>query len=217
MPIDISWEHLRNAAAQLRKEFPGLAVVPLWADYTKPLTLPPGVRATDRRVVYFPGSTIGNFHPAEARAFLARIARLAGRDGALIIGVDLKKDRARLERAYNDREGVTAAFNLNLLARINEELGGEFPLDRFRHNALYNEELGRVEMHLVSLDDRSVRIGPEDVWFMAGETIWTESSYKYSLEEFATMADSAGFETFNVWTDAECLFSVHHLRVRRSG
>lgn len=168
-------------------------------------------------VVYFPGSTIGNFSPDAAEAFLRRIADVCGRGGGLLIGVDLKKDPAVLEVAYDDEEGVTAAFNLNLLRRINRELGADFDLDAFAHRAFYNRDEGRIEMHLVSLRDQRVHLDGTSVAFEEGETIHTENSYKYSLEGFARLAARAGFEVEQVWTDEQAWFSVQYLEVKSEG
>jgi L-histidine Nalpha-methyltransferase len=166
-----------------------------------------------RRIVYFPGSTIGNQTPAEAGVFLGNVRDLVGPGGGLLIGVDLRKDAARLNAAYNDRQGVTAEFNLNLLARMNRELGAGFDLTAFRHQAFYNEPPGRIEMHLLSLRDQRVSIGGHAIRFRAGETIHTENSYKYSVTGFRALASGAGFEPVECWMDAEELFAVHYLVV----
>ena len=212
VPIDISKEHLLRSAATLAAAYPGLAILPVCADYTTAFRLPDLDGA--RLVVYFPGSTIGNFSPDEARAFLRRIAGIVGPGGGLLIGVDLKKDVAVIEAAYNDAQGVTGAFNKNVLVRINRELGGTFDLDRFEHEAFYNRTHGRIEMHLVSLANQCVRIGAWQVPFRRGETILTEYSHKYSLDDFAALAASAGFAVEQVWTDDEHLFSVQDLVAR---
>jgi L-histidine Nalpha-methyltransferase len=161
-----------------------------------------------RRVVYFPGSTIGNFTPTEADTLLRNVADLCGRGGALLIGVDLKKDVAVLDAAYNDAAGVTARFNLNLLARMNRELGADFDLNGFTHKAVYNDELGRVEMHLISARDQRVQLGNEVISFAAGETIHTENSHKYTIGEFGGMAARSGFRPAGLWTDTDHWFSV---------
>ena len=192
VPMDISREHLMRSAGSLAAAYPHVEVLPVCADYTQPFTLPFGLRPAARTVVYFPGSTIGNFHPAQAECFLSDMAQAAGPDGGLLIGVDLKKSRALLEPAYNDRQGVTAAFNLNLLHRINRELGGDFDLAQWEHWAFYNDRAGRIEMHLLSLREQTVRIGAETFEFAADETVWTECSYKYSLDGFAARAGRAG-------------------------
>ena len=177
-----------------------------------PFRLPQAAQAAAKRVGFFPGSTIGNLRPEEARAFLVHVARLLGRPGGeLIVGVDLKKDPALLHAAYNDARGVTARFNLYLLARINRELGGDFDLSAFRHHAFYNERLGRVEMHLVSLRKQRVRVDGASFSFHGGETIHTENSYKYTVPEFQALVRGAGFEPVDCWTDPEALFAVHYL------
>ncbi len=188
-----------------------MPVLPVHADFTRPLTLPLEVPSGARRVVYFPGSTIGNFTPAEARDFLGRARALCGPGGGMLIGVDLKKDRATLEAAYDDARGVTRAFNLNLLWRINRELGGDFRLDRFRHHAFYNDAAGRIEMHLVSTGRQTVRIGPTRIAFAPQESIRTEYSYKYDVEGFGTLASAAGWTVEQVWTDERRLFGVLYL------
>jgi dimethylhistidine N-methyltransferase len=213
VPVDISGEHLLHSARQLARAYPGLEVVPVCADFTRPFALPKLRQPPRRRVVYFSGSTIGNFGPAEATALLAGIARLCGPGGGLLIGVDLKKDRAVLEPAYDDSRGVTAAFNLNLLARINRELGADFDLIRFRHRAFYNEGAGRIEMHLVSLATQTVHVGGTAFELAEGETICTEYSYKYGLDEFRELAARAGLGLEQVWTDEKGLFSVQYLGV----
>lgn len=212
VPIDIAREQLARTAAEISRAFPRAAVTAVCADYSRPLALPEGaVPASARRVIYFPGSTIGNLTPPEAADFLAVARRLAGAGGGMLVGVDLKKDRARLNAAYNDARGVTARFNLNLLARINRELGGDFDLSAFRHHAFYNERLGRVEMHLVSLRKQRVRVDGASFSFHGGETIHTENSYKYTVPEFQALARGAGFEPVDCWTDPEALFAVHYL------
>ncbi len=214
VPIDISREHLLRTAADLSAAYPGLNVLPVCADYTSGFALPEVEGPIERVVVYFPGSTIGNFEPGEARAFLEHVAEVAGRGGALLIGVDLQKDPAIIEAAYNDKKGVTAAFNKNILAHINRELDAGFDLDRFGHLAFYDAEHGRIEMRLVSLSDQCVRIGSTRIPFREHEPVLTEYSYKYSLEGFAALAAAAEFEVVKVWTDPERLFSVQYLEVR---
>jgi dimethylhistidine N-methyltransferase len=210
VPVDISEPALRAAAAKLRRRFPWLPILAVHGDFSRPLKIPVA-QGRGRRVVYFPGSTIGNLVPEEARAFLHMTRGQVGPSGAMLVGVDLKKDANVLHAAYNDARGVTAAFNLNLLARINRELGGNFDLGRFRHYAFYNAPLGRIEMHLVSLARQSVRIGAHRFAFDTGESIHTENSYKYSIAEFRALARAAGFAGRKVWVDAKGLFSVHGL------
>lgn len=210
VPLDISREHLLDAAARLAARYPALNILPVCADYTSRFTLPDGDAAA-RTIIYFPGSTIGNFEPHDARAFLQAAAERAGPGGGLLIGVDLKKDPATLHAAYNDSAGVTAAFNLNLLERINRELDGDFRLDQFDHYAFYNPRLGRIEMHLVSRRMQTVTVGDQRFDFREGEAIFTESSYKYTLDQFASLASASGWNVEKVWTDERRLFSVQYL------
>jgi dimethylhistidine N-methyltransferase len=211
VPIDISEPALADATARLSRAFPALRIAPVCADFTVPVDLPPPLLAGGRRAVYFPGSTIGNFHKPEMVGFLHEVARQCGAGGALLVGVDLLKERGVLERAYDDARGVTAQFNLNLLARVNRELGADFRLDRFRHRAVFDERHGRIEMHLVSSAAQVVTVGGRAFSFQEGETIWTESSYKYSLHEFAALAALAGWRLEATWTDARAWFSVQYL------
>ena len=212
VPIDISRAHLLRSARALAVAYPGLEVLPVCADYTAAdLSLPVAAKTPARTVVFFPGSTIGNFHPPTARQFLRGLRRSFGAGTGLLIGVDLKKDPAVLHAAYNDADGVTAAFNLNVLARINRELAADFDLSRFAHYAFYNVRLGRVEMHLVSLAPQAAHVGGHAFRFEAGESIFTESSYKYTPDEFARLAADAGFRLEHVWTDERRLFSVQYL------
>lgn len=216
VPIDISAAQLRAASEALAREFPGLSIVAVCADYSRPLAVP-GLDAAPgaRRAIYFPGSTIGNFTPEEAVAFLAGARALAGPGGAMLVGVDLKKDAARLDAAYNDAQGLTAAFNLNLLERINHELGADFDLAAFAHRAFYDAALGRIEMHLESLREQQVRVAGRVFRFRRGETIHTENSYKYTVAEFRDLAREAGWEPRECWTDEAGLFSVHGLAAPR--
>ena len=211
VPVDISRNHLLQAAADLAVEYPELEIRPVYADYTVHLDLPSVAKPVERRVVYFPGSTIGNFDHDEAVAFLQRIAENSEPGDGLLLGADLKKDPAIIEAAYNDAAGVTAEFNLNMLRHLNRKLGTDFDLEGFEHEAVYNKDEGRIEMHLVSLADQRVRVNGEIIPFAEGETIWTESSYKYSREQIADLASRAGFEVEKIWTDAEVLFSVQYL------
>ncbi len=207
VPIDISREQLSRVAADLEADYPALAVRPICGDYTRLLPLP-SLPPHARRVAFFPGSTIGNFHPAEAAAFLTRVRRTVGTGGALVIGVDRRKDAAVLHAAYDDPQGVTAAFNRNVLRRINRELGADFDLASFRHVAFFNDDASRIEMHLESTRDQSVHVAGSTFDFARGETIWTESSYKYDEEQLATVASAAGFRLDRLWTDANELFWV---------
>jgi dimethylhistidine N-methyltransferase len=210
VPIDVSESALEEAKRRLIERFPALAVRPVAGDFSRLLALPPDL-AKARKLGFFPGSTIGNFSPFAARTLLGAMRRLLTPDGWLIVGVDLKKDASQLVRAYNDAAGVTAAFNLNLLTRINRELEGSFDLDCFRHEAIYDPREGRVEMHIVSIRNQAVRI--RGLWFRfsAGETIHTENSYKYSIGQFQDISCSAGWLPGRVWTDDQNLFSVHEL------
>lgn len=210
--IDISREPLRRGAEELAAAFPEVAVVAVCADYLQPLRLPDlPSRGEGKRLGFFPGSTIGNFTAEEAVEFLAACRRVLGRDGQLLIGVDLKKDPALLDAAYNDAAGVTAAFNLNLLERINRELDGDFDLDRFAHRAFYNAAAGRVEIYIESLADQIVTVAGRAIRFREGERIHTEDSCKYSVPEFHRLAAHAGFRPVRHWTDSDALFSVHLL------
>ncbi len=205
VPIDISGRHLREVAASIRREYPGIRVVPVHADYTTPVELPP---VSGRRVVFFPGSTIGNFEPPRATAFLQRIHRVVGENGGALIGADLKKDLSVLLPAYNDSSGVTARFNLNLLARINRDLGADFDLTGFDHRAVYEAEEGRIEMHLVSRRRQTVQVGGAMFSFAEGDYIHTENSYKYGTDQFGHIARDAGFRVEHIWTDEAEWFAV---------
>jgi dimethylhistidine N-methyltransferase len=211
VPMDISGDHLHVAAQEVAVDFPWLEVHATCIDFTRLMTLPPDT-PEGRRLAFFPGSSIGNFDPDAAAGFLGMIADMVGPGGQLLIGVDLKKDKAVLEAAYDDARGVTAAFNLNLLTRINRELGADFDLAQWRHKALYNEAQGRIEMHLVSRVAQRVSLQGRTFRFAAGETIHTENSYKYSVAEFRELASRAGFATDTVWVDADRLFSLHLLQ-----
>jgi dimethylhistidine N-methyltransferase len=207
VPVDISGEFLAVEAELLRKDYPNIAVLPVVADFMQPFALPEAV--TDLpKVGFFPGSTIGNFEPHEACAFLSHAAKILGPGSTMIAGVDLVKDSAVLNAAYNDEAGVTEKFNLNLLRRINRELGGNFKLDQFEHHAFYNREKNRIEMHLAAKKRQKVRVDSTSFDFRAGETIHTENSYKYSRESFAALARGAGWTMAEVWTDAGRNFAV---------
>lgn len=210
VPIDISGEHLALAAAELRAEFPGLDVQPVVADYTRALVLPDAPSKGSRRIGFFPGSTLGNFTPEEALAFLRHAAETL-RGGALLLGADLVKDPHVLHAAYNDAQGVTAAFNLNLLARANRELGAGFALDQFAHYAFYNAPLQRIEMHLVSRERQTVQLAGQRFMLEEGESLHTENSYKFTVDGLRSLARRAGFRPGPVWTDPQRLFSVHWL------
>ena len=214
--VDISRDFLRASTEKLARDYPWLEVHAACADFSSGLSLPQ-CPASLRRLAFYPGSSIGNFEPAEALRFLQGVRSVLGRDGALLVGIDLKKDKALLDAAYNDAQGITAAFNLNLLHRIAGELDSDVDPHTFEHNAFYNAALGRVEMHLVSRARQAVRIEDRRYMFNAGESIHTECSYKYSVEEFQDMAQRAGYQPVAVWTDPQALFSVHYLGVRASG
>ncbi|MGD8569043.1 MAG: L-histidine N(alpha)-methyltransferase [Gammaproteobacteria bacterium] len=207
MPMDISREHLLNAARQLAVDFPWLEVHAACADFTTELTIPEH-NQHEHKIAFFPGSSIGNFEPTDAAAFLRHLGDIVGKNGGLLIGVDLKKDSAILNAAYNDAQGITAQFNKNLLTRINRELYADFNVNNFEHNAFYNEDRGRVEMHLVSKCKQTVNVNDRVFEFADGETIHTENSYKYTLDEFRELASGAGYNPVKVWTDKDNLFSL---------
>ncbi|HET9419292.1 MAG TPA: L-histidine N(alpha)-methyltransferase [Chthoniobacterales bacterium] len=213
IPIDISKEQLEKSSARFRQRFPDLQILPFCADYLEPFELPLPRQLAARSVVYFPGSTIGNFEPNAAVSFLERLVDLVGDGGGLLIGVDLQKDSHVIEAAYNDAAGVTAAFNLNLLARINRELDADFDLKSWEHRANYNKTLGRVEMYLVSRTKQRVRIETQHFSFARGEAILTEYSYKYTPPGFAALARKAGFRFENLWSDKAQFFGVFYFRI----
>jgi L-histidine Nalpha-methyltransferase len=210
VPVDISSEMLAQEAQALRSDHPALAVLPVEADFTRAFALP-ALLPAGPRIGFFPGSTIGNFEPAEAAAFLRHAGRMLGRGSHLIIGADLVKEPSILHAAYSDPVGVTSAFNLNLLARINRELDGDFVLANFSHRAIYNSVRQRIEMHLVSRVHQRVNVAGRAVEFQAGETIHTENSYKYTRESFDALAREAGWTPVAMWTDSGENFSVHAL------
>jgi len=212
VPVDISGEALQQAATELRRDMPWLTILPVHADFCDPFELPAEARAAPARVGFFPGSTIGNFEPHEAAKFLRHAARILGAGAVMIIGADLVKPVEVLNAAYNDAAGVTAEFNLNLLRRINRELGGTFKLETFEHHAFYNREHSRIEMHLASLKRQKVRVAGECVDFRAGEAIHTENSYKYTIEQLAALARGVGWQPAGVWTDPRDYFSVQAFR-----
>jgi dimethylhistidine N-methyltransferase len=210
VPVDISGEHLEANARDLRRDFPNLRVYPTCADFTAPLELPPPV-ADLPRAGFFPGSSIGNFTPEAARRFLRNCAHTLGAGGRLLIGVDRKKSVAVLEAAYNDAQGVTARFNLNLLEHLNDVVDADFDLDAFRHQAVYDTEAGCIRMFLVSARAQSVRVAGEIIEFAEGERLHTENSYKYTPEEFAALSREAGLAVDALWTDAQERFAVFAL------
>ncbi|GJE01001.1 L-histidine N(alpha)-methyltransferase [Methylobacterium isbiliense] len=210
VPVDVSEEFLRSEAEDLRADFPHLRVEPVAADFTQPFALPEDLAGLPR-AGFFPGSTIGNFEPQAAAALLRHVAATFGAGARLIVGVDLVKDKAVLDAAYDDAAGVTAAFNLNLLTRINREIGADFDLDAFAHQAFFDPDHSRIEMHLVSRRAQTVTVAGIPIAFASGETIHTENSYKYTVESFRALARSAGWEGRAVWTDPDRFFSVHAL------
>lgn len=210
IPIDVSASALAQAAERLAVRFPRLDVRPIVGDFTQPIAIPADVAGLTR-IGFFPGSTIGNFAPEEATRLLAAFRSTLTSRGHLLIGADLKKDIDVLIPAYDDAAGVTAAFNMNLLARINRELGGTFDLGRFRHKVCYDLVKGRIEMHLESLCDQVVTVGSNRYRFRPGETIHTENSHKFSIGEFQALARRAGWQSRQVWTDERNYFSVHDL------
>jgi L-histidine Nalpha-methyltransferase len=210
VPVDISGDFLHAQAATLRKDFPDLAVYPVAADFTAPFALPAEIAGMPK-VGFFPGSTIGNFEPHEASRFLRSAREILGHGAQMIVGADLEKDERVLYDAYNDAAGVTARFNLNVLVRMNRELGGNFDLSAFTHRAIYNRERHRIEMHLISKKQQAVRMLGTSFSFRPGESIHTENSYKYSIERFAALAGGAGWQVRESWTDAKAMFSVHAL------
>ena len=211
VPVDISEDHLLESARQIGEEFPDLDILPVVADFTQPFQLPSPKVMPLRNIVYFPGSTIGNFTNEAARELLQVMYQEAGAGGALLIGVDLQKDPAIIERAYNDSAGVTAEFNRNMLRHLNREFGADFDLDAFTHSAEYNEDEGRIEIRLVSDQDQEFSLGHASFSIDKDEAILTEYSHKYTLEGFAAMAETAGFSVERVWMDAGRLFSVQYL------
>lgn len=211
VPVDVSESFLRSEAEALARDFPNLTITPVAADFTRAFTLPEGL-SEGPVAGFFPGSTIGNFEPPQATSLLAHFGRVLGADATLIIGVDLVKDKAVLDAAYDDAAGVTAAFNRNLLTRIRNELDAEIDLDGFKHRAFFDSRTSRIEMHLVSLRAQSIRLANRRIDFEAGETIHTENSYKYTVERFQALSGEAGWIPTEVWTDPERLFSIHALR-----
>jgi len=213
VPVDISRSHLLAVSDSLVTRYPCIEILPVCADFTQPFELPDPIIPIRRTLVFFPGSTIGNFDRAEAIELMRMMARIAGQDGLVMIGADLRKSPALLEAAYNDAAGVTAEFNLNLLARLNREYGADFDLDAFEHRAPWVEEDSRIEMHLVSRRAQRAHIGGAEIAFEAGESIWTESCHKYDCDQFAAMAAAAGLNVREIWMDDERRFSVQLLGV----
>lgn len=213
LAIDISKTHLITTIQEIAADYPDIRVGAICADFSDALEWPAQANPDQAdRLAFFPGSTIGNQTPDEAMEFLTRVRHMVGGDGSLLIGVDLKKDIDVLNRAYNDAAGYTAGFNLNLLDRMKRELGAVLDVSAFAHDAFYNEAMGRIEMHLVSQTDQTIQIGEESFSFKYGETIHTENSYKYSIEDFIELARKSGFGAVKSWRDAEDLFSIHYLK-----
>jgi dimethylhistidine N-methyltransferase len=217
VPIDVSAKHLLHSARALAADYPHLEVIPLCADFTRPLTLPAPRNPVARRVVYFPGSTIGNLTPDEAIALFRQTASLCGPGGGLLLGADLQKNPRVIEAAYNDTQGVTAAFNRNILVRINRDLGADFDIEQFSHLASYDAVKGRIEMHLVSCRAQTVQVGGVPFSFATGESIHTENSYKYTVRGLTDLAVAGGFAVERVWTDERQYFSVSYFTVASAG
>lgn len=210
VPVEISREYLQQSAARLAADYDWLDVHAACADFTRPMELPKPIRS-HRAAAFFPGSTIGNFEPDQALDLLQNFSSMVGTGGQVLIGVDLKKDQQTLQAAYDDNEGITAQFNLNLLTRMNRELAADFDLDAFYHRAVYNTDHGRMESFLVSRREQTISIGEQEFLFTEGEAINTEYSYKYHIDEFQELAAAAGLSARSVWTDNENMFSVHLL------
>ena len=213
VPVDISTVHLIQSSSELKELYPHIDIFPLAADYSKDFELPLIQKPYDHRAVYYPGSTIGNFTPFQAKIFLKRIAKICGSNGGVIIGVDLRKDKKILEAAYNDKKGITAAFNLNILEHLNNELNADFDLNKFKHLAFFNDKESRIEMHLISKENQKVHLNDSTIYFEQNESILTEYSYKYTIESFAELV-SDYFEVRKVWIDKNHLFSIQYLRVK---
>ena len=213
VPVDISREHLQKSATALSAVYPDLCVIPVCADFTRPFELPNAPRTPTHSAVYFPGSTIGNFQPEAAQEILSQVADLCGTGGGLLIGIDLQKDASTLEAAYDDADGVTAEFNLNLLHRINREADGDFQIEQFEHVAFYEEHGGRIEIYLESRIDQTVTVAGELFEFAAGERIHTEHSHKYTIDGFASLAADVGLTLRRSWCDDQSRFAVLHLTV----
>lgn len=213
IPLDISENYLQKSIIGLQDDYPNLEIIPIIADYSRSIDIPDSHTWRSQKLAYFPGSTIGNFTPYQAVDFMRNITEVVGFGGGFLIGVDLQKDARILNKAYNDDKGVTSAFNLNILTHINRIFDATFIETNFKHSAFYNEEVGRIEMHLISKMDHTVQIGGELFRFAKGENILTEVSYKYTLDGFAELASKAGFIIKKVWTDPKHYFSVQYLKV----
>jgi len=213
VPVEISRDHLFRTTEILKHRYPNVVISPVWADFTKPFSLPLVGNEFSRRLAYFPGSTIGNFHPQQAIDFMCKVANILGPGGGFLIGFDLQKDTEILNLAYNDPQGITAAFNLNMLTHINKKFHANFQEHQFEHLAYYNQQASRIEMHLISKKNQLVSINGSKIRFLQGESILTEVSYKYTLESFARMALQAGFKVQKSWVDSKNFFSVQYLTV----
>jgi dimethylhistidine N-methyltransferase len=212
VPLDISYNHLIESSNALSRDFPNLRIIPLCVDYTKPFKFPDFDFSWQKIVVFYPGSTIGNFHPNHAKKFLATIAKRCGKGSGLLIGVDLKKEKNIIENAYNDSKGVTAQFNLNILYRLNSDVDSNFEIDKWQHNAVYNEHEGRIEMHLISLATQDVSLNGTRILFEKNESIITEYSYKYTLSEFKNLVRDY-YKVQKVWVDNNNRFSLQYLSI----
>jgi dimethylhistidine N-methyltransferase len=215
IPVDIARDHLLDAAGMLARDYPDLRIIPVCADFTRPFDLPSAVFSASKRVMYFPGSTLGNFLKPEALALLSRMREMVGKSGAVLIGIDLRKDPRILERAYDDSSGVTAEFNMNALRHLNRELGSDFDLSGYEHHAVWVDEESRIEMHLVAKRDQTVHLGGESLKIKRGEHVRTEYCHKYTLDSFADLAAMAGLSVSRVWMDPEKQFSVQLLEPRK--
>lgn len=211
VPMDISKDFLLESADKLMADYPWLNVYAACVDYSQPIKLPDDMNSDAQRLGFFPGSSIGNFSPSEAQDFLKEVGTTLGQNGSLLVGVDLQKDKAVLEAAYNDCQGVTAAFNLNVLKHLNRVANANFNVNHFEHNAIYNTQSHRIEMHLVSKMDQIITIDHSHFTLKAGETIHTENSYKYSQQSFSQLAGSAGFNVKRFWTDDNQYFGMFYL------
>ncbi len=211
VPIDISKDYLVRSASKVALEYPNLEILPVCTDYNQFFNLPCPSNPCKRRLAYHAGITIGNVHPSQASAFLARVRQTCGDHGALLLSVDLKKDPRVLEAAYNDSEERVAAFSLNMLMHLNRELGANFQVEQFRYQSIYNPDMGRMEMYLISCEEQTVYFNDQSFKFASGERIWTDCSYKYTLKEFADIASQAGWSTKHVWQDGDELLSIYYL------
>lgn len=211
IPMDISKDFLLCSADKLVTDYPWLNVYAGCVDYSQPIALPADIHIEGKKLAFFPGSSLGNFHPNEALSFLRQVHSTLGKDGSLLIGIDLQKNSQVLEAAYNDQQNITSAFNKNILLHLNRMLAANFDVNRFQHKAIYNQKIGRIEMHLISKVDQIVTIDCQQVGFKQGESIHTENSYKYTLEGFSQLAEKAGFKVKQHWSDQHKFFSLFFL------